>query len=458
MKKYILFPCLIACMALASCNSSKTGPVVLTGEIIGSDPGLTVLAYTQDAFVQYLYPEVEDGRFRLELEDVRDFVDFGVGLGEEVYGAHVSVGDSLHMICTPAGDGTYEIEYRGKDEDVSRMFTDFYNTYGYWGQYNIRLDPDPDMTVEDSFKLIDENDAAFRAKYGRRLGKYYSHRADLMCRFFKAALLEVEDTDKGIEYLADPVYIEQVGAVDPDDPTALACGLINRWARVRAYTMPGDGNDKALAFIDSRDGSIKSLEARQMITNLFCHEAVRNMETPDDAYFFDFFDRMAEYIKEDSAMVQDCRDFYFRKKASLTVVNMPEITLQKPDGSTIQLSSLYGKAVYIDVWASWCGPCCREIPHLAQIVEKLKDNKDIEIISISVDRDHDAWKEALDRHNPSWPQYIISEDDNARLSDALNIVGIPRFIILRPDGTIYDKEAKRPSEGESTISDIFAAL
>ena len=70
---------------------------------------------------------------------------------------------------------------------------------------------------------------------------------------------------------------------------------------------------------------------------------------------------------------------------------MPNITLERADGTTLQLNSLYGKTLFLDFWATWCPPCCAEIPHLDKLTEQFAGNQDVRIISISVDQDRDAW-------------------------------------------------------------------
>ena len=125
---------------------------------------------------------------------------------------------------------------------------------------------------------------------------------------------------------------------------------------------------------------------------------------------------------------------------------MPDITLERADGSTLQLSSLFGKTLYLDFWATWCPPCCEEIPHLETLSKQFTDNQDIRIISISVDQDRDAWVKKIANDKPAWEQYrIISEDADVFFS-AIELKTIPRFIIVGPDGSIINADAPRPSD------------
>lgn len=461
MKKSVLLAILFLSLAFVSCNRPKavTGPVVLTGEIIGDCSQVLILAYPQDRFSEYYSVNQEDGQFRFELDDVDGFIDLGVALDEEVYGARINAGDSLHMVFTSLGNGLYNVEYQGRCESESRMFTDFYNTYGYWGQYNIRADKDPGMTMDDSLKLLAENDSAFRAKYGDSLGEYYAHRADMMCTFFKAVLLEDEAYQKGETVYQNPEYRGLMESLDVEDPLSLACGLIGRWAYYKADGMASDERSKPLAFIASPDGRNLSFEARKLIANNYCSTLIYGLQDADDEFCYDFFDKMARYLKEDPSSVLEYRQVYENFKNSLSLVTVPDVNLETPEGAAVPFSSLYGKVLYIDFWASWCGPCLNENPYLVEIAEKLKNDDRVSIVSISVDSDAQAWKDKLSTLQNSWPQYLLNDPvENERLSNALNMQTIPRFVIFRADGTIANIDAPRPSGGGETINAILAAI
>ena len=79
----------------------------------------------------------------------------------------------------------------------------------------------------------------------------------------------------------------------------------------------------------------------------------------------------------------------------------PDFTLKTPDGTDFTLSSLRGKYVLIDFWASWCKPCRASIPHLKEVYAKYKD-KGFEIVGVTNDTDHDDWKKAIEEDKSTW--------------------------------------------------------
>lgn len=109
------------------------------------------------------------------------------------------------------------------------------------------------------------------------------------------------------------------------------------------------------------------------------------------------------------------------------------------------LSNFQGKVTYIDFWATWCGPCCAEIPFVEKLVEKYKDNPKIEFLSISLDKDVKKWHEKLDRDKPSWRQYVIPENFKSDFAVEYNITAIPRFMMFDGEGRIITINAERPS-------------
>ena len=115
--------------------------------------------------------------------------------------------------------------------------------------------------------------------------------------------------------------------------------------------------------------------------------------------------------------------------------------LEDPEGRTLQLSDLYGKTLYIDIWATWCGPCCEEIPHLEKLVEAYRNDSRIEFVSITVDKDRDAWLKKLDADRPQWKQLR-----NPEFCTLYGISGIPCFLMISPEGKIITVHAPRPSD------------
>lgn len=126
-------------------------------------------------------------------------------------------------------------------------------------------------------------------------------------------------------------------------------------------------------------------------------------------------------------------------------------------GGTTSLSDLKGKYVYIDVWATWCAPCKAEIPYLKKIEEQYH-NKNIEFVSISVDRkqQYDIWKSMVKDKELGGIQLFADNSWSSQFVIDYNIEGIPRFILIDPNGKIVSASAPRPSDPE--LLKVFEGL
>lgn len=122
----------------------------------------------------------------------------------------------------------------------------------------------------------------------------------------------------------------------------------------------------------------------------------------------------------------------------------PSFAFKNIDGEATSLEDLRGKLVYIDLWATWCGPCLREIPALKALERELH-GKDIHFVSIASNCDKEDWKKMLVDKELSGIQ-LFAEEDERSFHNAYIVKSIPRFILLDKEGVIIDSNAKRPSD------------
>jgi len=135
----------------------------------------------------------------------------------------------------------------------------------------------------------------------------------------------------------------------------------------------------------------------------------------------------------------------------------PKFNYPDSNGKNVSLDDLKGKYVYVDVWATWCGPCKREIPFLKELDEQYKD-KDLAIVSLSIDKaeNKEKWLKMIKDQDLQGIQILADKDWNSDFVTSYNITGIPRFILIDPEGNIYDANAPRPSDPR--LKDLLSSL
>lgn len=122
----------------------------------------------------------------------------------------------------------------------------------------------------------------------------------------------------------------------------------------------------------------------------------------------------------------------------------PDLTMTATDGTTYKLSELRGKYVFLDCWASWCGPCVAEIPNVKRLYKAAKSRPDFLLIGISLDRDRKAFKKAVDDFEMHWPQVFGEKSGAEEAFAALDGTAIPYTCLIGPDGKIIAQHLRGP--------------
>lgn len=161
-------------------------------------------------------------------------------------------------------------------------------------------------------------------------------------------------------------------------------------------------------------------------------------ESLPNTHYSDFVDQSAKRKKQE----------YFQATASSRIQpgkEAPEIEFPNPEGEIITLSSLEGKVVLLDFWASWCKPCRAENPNVVNMYNRYKD-KGFEVFSFSLDKDKTRWVNAIAQDGLTWPNH--ASDLKGWQTAAMPVYGfnsIPFTVLIGRDGKIIETNLRGPA-------------
>tara|TARA_B110000908_G_scaffold42859_1_gene52169 strand:- start:26 stop:1003 length:978 start_codon:yes stop_codon:yes gene_type:complete len=189
-------------------------------------------------------------------------------------------------------------------------------------------------------------------------------------------------------------------------------------------------------------GQLFTTEKEEFITNLKHHIAIVEEQLNNV--------KNEAFITAEKGSNVKMIDFYIEKIEA--IANLPkkgeaaiDFTYPDKEGNEFSLSTFKGSLVYIDVWATWCGPCKAEIPSLKEL-EHDYHNNNITFLSVSVDTDKEAWLNMVAEKQLGGVQLWANGWSAITKSYAIN--GIPRFMLFDTDGNVISLNAPRPSSDE----------
>ncbi len=133
----------------------------------------------------------------------------------------------------------------------------------------------------------------------------------------------------------------------------------------------------------------------------------------------------------------------------------PDFTLPTPDGKTISLSSLRGHIVLLDFWATWCGPCLREMPNVKKLYDLYHD-KGLEILGVALDekKDEELWKKMIVDRGMSWNHGSSLQGWDCPVAKTFNVTAIPRMYIIDKEGKIIAQDL-RGEKLQEKMAELF---
>ena len=282
-----------------------------------------------------------------------------------------------------------------------------------------------------------------RAKYLKEgeLVEIFTDKAECEYLMLKGSLMKLYDKENGIDFLGDAKLQSVIDRIDVNNPVHASYSLVPLFLKCKISSKYNDMPlEWATEFVKNVNKYIHNPEIRHNMEMTAIMYATTYMNNSQLEKFWPFYKQQAS---------KDIVDMYSAQVEAM-INNKSGVMAHDNEfcdamGNVHRFSEFKGKVLYVDIWATWCGPCKMEIPYLAKLVEHYKNNDDVKIISISVDTNKKAWENKIAADKPAWAQYIASKEQYAKISKDWGIMGIPRFILINKDGTICSGDADRPS-------------
>ncbi len=452
----------LSAMFLISCSSNE--PAVLTGKIDVKDLDAMQVAYSFNGstfLIQYaeVVPE-EDGTYRFELSLPEKSLDVDIYVNDDIFGAHLVAGTTTVANIITNEDGTVEAVFEGENAGLSNVYNCYTRAYDIMKYF--ALDPSESLTIAEYRAIADKEYEALKpviaALENDRDREYYTRLSEGSYAWTKIRIMMDEAYEINRKISEYEEYNELVDQIDPNDPINVDTDMLATWCgRELARTgYEENSTDAYLAVMDLVEEKITNPRCREMLAAYVGYSSFFMGTSDGDNERL--WERFKEFAKDYPEIIAR---YEHMATAEVKVLDGGEVpyspVMTDPEGKNINLSELKGKFTYIDVWATWCGPCRKEIPYFEKVVEHFKGNENIQFISISVDEDHEAWKQLIAEDKPAWPQFVLSKEESNAFMSAWGISGIPRFIMLDKDGRIFSADATRPSD-PATIATIESQI
>lgn len=141
-----------------------------------------------------------------------------------------------------------------------------------------------------------------------------------------------------------------------------------------------------------------------------------------------------------------------KKSTSMDNKSLPEMSLVAADGSSIQLSSMKGKKVFVNLWATWCPPCVAEMPSIQQLYST-SANEGAEFVLISFDKDFETAKAWIRKKGLNLPVYAVEGE----LPELFNVDGIPSTFIFNEEGKLIFRQTGSEDYSKSKFAEMLSA-
>lgn len=444
----ILVPLLFACSPKEKQGIKLTGMVENLGEnqIVLGGPGGSRDTILLD----------ESGNFLFENQDLDESALHYLFIGDEFIYMHLAPGMELDLYADMA-NFSESTGFSGQGSDINnymlskdpRAFD--YNWYALEeDEFRFKVDSllavqqaelnlAEKEDIEDPFWKMEEGDVLFGwAGYLERYPSYHGYYA------------EIEDFEVGDDFY---LFREELDVNNPEYANSQA---FNSYLSTRiqnvvnekiATIMEEDSTAEVDRGMMSLQYAAEMIEQEEVLNNYLLSTLTNAMQWNELGELTDQINFFREQVTDEEVLAEFEEEYQAWDRLSAGQP-MFDFIGKDLEGNPVSSEDFRGKYLYVDVWATWCGPCIAEIPHLKKLEADYHD-RNIVFLSYSIDEDHQAWLDYVPENELGGVQIIGENAWESQLCQDYKIMGVPTFMFFDPEGKIISVKMTRPSNEET---------
>ncbi len=323
----------------------------------------------------------------------------------------------------------------------------------------IKATPNTTINIEQSIRGTILSDSVFTNEDGLFVGEFQLDRLGFYrtsSTGLPSALLIIDSDSIFVDMTVTNTDFALIGNSEESKQFLIYQKIASKYA-VLFNEVRTNGGDEASVYQNRRNeikSYIKSAAPSFSALNAI-NEFYNENELPFLIDVVGLFETSPEAMLYAKRFVDGVRKMEADVKSSPTKLGTQVLNFELKDinGITGDLAKTKGKIILIDFWASWCGPCRKENPNVKRVYSKYKD-KGLEILSISLDTDKDAWKKAIEQDQMNWSHMIDERDPSKSIAARYNVTGIPFTLLLDENYKIIAKNI-RGAELELKIAELL---
>ncbi len=455
MKKVLLL--LMVASAIISCNRMPNDAVIISGTVQNAKDLKTLPINGEEDFLDEITIN-EDGTFIDTLKPITEGRYF-IRLGRSKHPLYLEAGDNIKINIDLENKDNIVTIIEGKNMPIN--------------EYLVKSRKDVDKLIAEEMGTFRGLFAQDEATFIESVKKIKDLQLSILNEIGNIPSKFIDKEKKTLEYnrLNNLVLYKQYHGYFAKDPEYEPSEVITKDLESLNYELADDYNNfksyrdivvsKFYEVYDKADADKEALIAKVKASTIERYKKdIANLLIEQLGLGTKDLEKKAEQIRSlttNEKVLKSLDDFLSVAQKLAQGQPSPTFECKSIDGKMVKLSDLKGKLVYIDVWATWCGPCKGELPYL-QKLEKDYHGKNIYFVSMSVDQTEEPWRAMVEAQKLGGIQLHADKNWKSSFVEAYAIKGIPRFILLDADGNIISADAPRPSTAEiRTLIDEWLA-